>query len=136
VTRKITNGAARIKAGLEKEVRLGNLEARRDWGFSGDYVEAMWRMLQHNEPDDFVIATGKSHSVKEFAERAFHAVGLDWKKYVVEDKMFYRPAEVMVLQGDYSKAKRVLGWEPRVSFEELVQMMVEEDLKTVGLLVA
>jgi len=136
VTRKITNGAARIKAGLEKEVRLGNLEAKRDWGFSGDYVEAMWRMLQHNEPDDFVIATGKSHSVKEFAERAFHAVGLDWKKYVVEDKMFYRPAEVMVLQGDYSKAKRVLGWEPRVSFEELVQMMVEEDLKTVGLLVA
>ena len=133
VTRKITNGAARIKAGLEKEVRLGNLEARRDWGFSGDYVEAMWRMLQHNEPDDYVIATGRSHSVKEFAERAFHAVGLDWKKYVVEDKMFYRPAEVMVLQGDYSKAKRVLGWEPRVSFEELVQMMVEEDLKTMGL---
>ncbi len=136
VTRKITNGAARIKAGLEKEVRLGNLEARRDWGFSGDYVEAMWRMLQHNEPDDYVIATGKSHSVKEFAEKAFHAVGLDWKKYVVEDEMFYRPAEVMVLQGDNSKAKRILGWEPRVSFEELVKMMVEEDLKTVGLHVA
>lgn len=133
VTRKITNGAARIKAGLAREVRLGNLDARRDWGFSGDYVEAMWRMLQHSEPDDYVIATNTSHSVREFAEKAFSAVGLNWEEHVVVDERFYRPAEVMVLQGDYSKAKRVLGWEPKVSLDQLVQMMVEEDLKTVGI---
>ena len=132
VTRKITNGAARIKAGVQREVRLGNLDARRDWGFSGYYVEAMWRMLQHGEPDDYVIATNTSHSVREFAERAFSAVGLNWSEYVVVDERFYRPAEVMVLQGDYSKARRVLGWEPKVGFDELIRMMVEEDLRSVG----
>ncbi|MDD5431394.1 MAG: GDP-mannose 4,6-dehydratase [Candidatus Omnitrophica bacterium] len=129
VTRKITNRVAEIKLGLAKELRLGNLEAKRDWGFSGDYVEAMWMMLQQAKPDDYVIATGETHSVKEFAEMAFRFVGLDWKKYVVADKTFYRPAEVNLLIGDYSKAKKILKWKPKVKFNELVKMMVEEDLK-------
>jgi len=129
VTRKITDGVARIKLGLSKELRLGNLEAKRDWGFAGDYVKAMWLMLQQDEPDDFVIATGESHSVKEFVELAFSFVDLDWKKYVVIDERFYRPVDVPLLQGDPSKAKRVLGWEAETSFEELVKMMVEHDLE-------
>jgi len=129
VTRKITDGAARIKLGLAKELRLGNLDAKRDWGFAGDYVEAMWLMLQQAKPEDYVIATGKTHSVKEFVDLAFKTVGLDWKKYVVIDKKLYRPAEVHQLCGDAGKAKRKLKWVPRVGFRELVKMMVEEDLK-------
>ena len=128
VTRKITDGVARIKLGLSKELRLGNLEAKRDWGYAGDYVKAMWLMLQQDKPDDYVIATGESHSVKEFVELAFSYVDLDWKEYVVIDKRFYRPVDVPLLQGDPSKAKRELGWEPEVSFEELVKTMVEHDL--------
>lgn len=128
VTRKISNGAARIKLGSNKELRLGNLEARRDWGFAGDYVKAMWLMLQQDEPDDYVIATNETHSVQEFAALAFEYVGLDWKDYVVVDERFYRPAEVYFLKGDYSKGKMKLGWEPSVPFEELVKMMVDEDL--------
>jgi GDPmannose 4,6-dehydratase len=129
VTRKITDGVARIKLGLAEELRLGNLEAKRDWGYAGDYVKAMWLMLQHDEPDDFVIATGESHSVKEFVELAFNLVGLNWKEYTVVDERFYRPVDVPLLQGDASKIKRVLGWEPETSFKELVQMMVERDLE-------
>lgn len=129
VTRKITSTVAKIKMGIEKKLRLGNLEAKRDWGFAGDYVRAMWLMLQQAEPDDYVIATGQVHSVKEFAELAFSYVGLDWEKYVVIDKAFYRPAEVNILKGDFSKARRRLGWKPTVKFEELVKMMVEADLK-------
>jgi len=129
VTRKISDGVARIKLGLAKELRLGNLEAKRDWGYAGDYVKAMWLMLQQDEPDDFVIATGETHSVKEFVELAFSYVGLDWKEYVVVDERFYRPVDVPLLQGDPSKAKKVLGWEPETSFEELVKMMVEHDLQ-------
>jgi GDPmannose 4,6-dehydratase len=129
VTRKITSGAARIKLGLEHELRLGNLEARRDWGFAGDYVEAMWLMLQQDGPDDYVIATNETHSVREFAELAFGYLGLDWKDHVRVDDTFYRPAEVYLLKGDYNKGKRVLGWEPRVEFQELVKMMVEADLQ-------
>ncbi|MBW1667543.1 MAG: GDP-mannose 4,6-dehydratase [Deltaproteobacteria bacterium] len=129
VTRKITSAAARIKLGLDKEIRLGNLEARRDWGHSKDYVRAMWLMLQHQEPEDFVIATGKSHSVRDFLETAFSCVGLDYHDYLVIDKDLYRPSEVNVLQGDASKARRKLGWEPTVSFEDLVKEMVESDLK-------
>jgi len=129
VTRKITNGVARIKLGLSNELRLGNLDAKRDWGYAGDYVEAMWLMLQQNAPDDFVVATGHTHTVKEFVEAAFGAAGLDWQKYVVIDPKFIRPAEVELLIGDPSKAKEKLGWEPRVSFNELVTMMVEGDLK-------
>ncbi|MFA5149989.1 MAG: GDP-mannose 4,6-dehydratase [Candidatus Omnitrophota bacterium] len=128
VTRKITNAAAEIKFGLARKLRLGNLEAKRDWGFSGDYVEAMWLMLQQDKPDDYVIATGETHTVREFMELAFKYAGLDWKKCVVIDKSFYRPAEVHVLKGDYSKAKKKFGWRPRVSFHELVKMMVEADL--------
>lgn len=128
VTRKITSAVARIKSGLENKLRLGNLEAKRDWGFAGDYVKAMWLMLQQDEPDDFVIATNETHSVKEFVELAFSYAGLDWKDYVVIDKMFYRPAEVHLLIGDYSKGKKKLGWEPTVKFEELVKMMVEADM--------
>ncbi|MBI2414141.1 MAG: GDP-mannose 4,6-dehydratase [Deltaproteobacteria bacterium] len=130
VTRKITNGVARIKLGLASELRLGNLDAKRDWGFAGDYVEAMWMMLQHNEPDDFVVATGETHSVREFVELAFGAAGLDWKKYVVIDPKFIRPAEVELLIGSPKKAKDKLGWSPKVSFPELVSMMVEGDLRT------
>ncbi len=128
VTRKISDGAARIKLGLAKELRLGNLDAKRDWGFAGDYVEAMWRMLQHKNAQDFVIASGESHTVREFVKLAFDRLGLDWRKYVKTDKRFYRPAEVNRLLGDPRKAKRVLGWKPRVSFEGLVHMMVDSDL--------
>jgi len=128
VTRKITNTVAKIKYGLANELRLGNLEAKRDWGFSGDYVEAMWFMLQQKKPDDYVIATGETHTIREFVEFAFKYVGLNYKKYVVIDKNFYRPAEVNILMGDYSKAKKKLGWKPRVKFKELVKMMVDADL--------
>lgn len=129
VTRKITDGVARIYRGLSKEIRLGNLEAKRDWGYAGDYVKAMWLMLQREMPDDYVIATGESHSVREFVELAFNEVGLDWKDYVKVDPKFLRPAEVEYLIGDYSKAKRVFGWEPDVKFEELVKMMVKADVE-------
>jgi len=115
VTRKITDGVAKIYHGLSKELRLGNLDAKRDWGFAGDYVKAMWLMLQQNEPDDYVIATGESHSVKEFVELAFEAVNLDWKNYVKIDNRFIRPADVPLLMGDATKAKEKLGWEPRTS---------------------
>jgi GDPmannose 4,6-dehydratase len=131
VTRKITNSVARIKLGLAHELRLGNLEARRDWGFAGDYVEAMWRMLQCEVPEDFVIGTGTTHSVREFCEVAFGCVGLDYRDYVVQDPLFYRPAEVDLLISDPSKAQRVLDWQPRVSFEELIHMMVEADVRRV-----
>lgn len=130
VTRKITNAVAKIKFGLEKQLKLGNLEARRDWGFSGDYVVAMWLMLQQDKPSDYVIATGEAHTIKEFAELAFKHAGLDYKKYVVIDKDLFRPAEVNILIGDYSKAKRDLGWEPKVRFKELVKMMVKADLNS------
>lgn len=129
VTRKITSGVARIKLGLAGELRIGNLEAKRDWGFAGDYVEAMWLMLQQNNPDDYVIATGETHTVKEFVQLAFDYAGLDWKKYVRIDKTFYRPAEVHILKGDYSKARKKLGWKPKVKFRELVEMMVDADLQ-------
>src|SRR5579875_2170089 len=129
VTRKVTHGAARIKLGLAKELRLGNLEARRDWGFAGDYVQAMWLMLQQDHPDDYVIATGESHTVQELVETAFTYVGLDWRKYVVQDPEFMRPAEVDLLIGDASKARRQLGWQPRVGFRELVHRMVDADLE-------
>ena len=129
VTRKITRAVARIKAGLQEKLYLGNLDAKRDWGYAPEYVEAMWLMLQQETPDDFVIATGKSHSVREFAQLAFDHVGLDWERYVEVDPKYYRPAEVDELVGDPSKAKRVLGWEPRTSFEELTRLMVEADVK-------
>jgi len=129
VTRKITDGVARIKLGLSKELRLGNLEAQRDWGFSGDYVEAMWRMLQQDKPDSFVIGMGETHSVREFCEIAFGHAGLDYKEFVVQDERFYRPAEVDLLISDPSKARAVLGWEPEVNFRELVTMMVNADLE-------
>lgn len=127
VTRKITRAATRIKEGLQSKLYLGNLEARRDWGFAGDYVEAMWRMLQHDAPDDFVIATGETHSVAEFAEAVFRRVGLDWKQFVEIDDRYRRPTEVDALQGDASKARRVLGWRPRVGFTDLVRMMTDHD---------
>src|SRR3972149_2965263 len=129
VTRKITDGVARIKMGLANELRLGNLDAKRDWGFAGDYVKAMWLMLQQTEPDDYVVATGETHSVREFVETAFGAAALDWKKYVVIDPKFLRPAEVELLVGDPAKARTKLGWEPKVTFGELVQMMVDADIK-------
>ncbi len=128
VTRKVTEAVARIHLGLQKELRLGNLEARRDWGFAGDYVEAMWMMLQQAEPDDFVVATGESHTVGELAEIAFRHVGLDWKTYVREDPSLKRPAEVDLLVGDASKAQAKLGWKPRVSFAQLIAMMVDADV--------
>ena len=128
VTRKISDGVARIKLGIQEKLRLGNLEARRDWGFAGDYVRAMWLMLARPQPDDYVIATGRTHTVRDFCRLAFEAVGLDYERYVVEDPRFVRPAEVDVLIGDASKAKRVLGWTPSVTFEELVGRMVEADL--------
>ena len=131
VTRKITHAVARIKLGLAKELRLGNLEAQRDWGFAGDYVEAMWLMLQQDQPDDYVIATGHTHSVREFAKLAFDTVGLNYEDYVVTDPKFLRPAEVDLLVGDPSKAAKKLNWRPKVSFEELAAMMVEADLKRV-----
>ena len=129
VTRKITNAVAEIKYGLTNKLYLGNLDAKRDWGFAGDYVKAMWLMLNQDKPDDYVIATGETHSVKEFVEMAFSYAGLNWKKYVVKDKTFYRPAEVHLLIGDYSKAKKKFGWQPKVKFEELVRMMVENDIE-------
>ena len=128
VTRKISDGVARIKLGLQTQLRLGNLEARRDWGFAGDYVRAMWSMLQHDEPQDYVIATGRTHSVREFCRLAFEAVDLDFERYVVEDPRFMRPAEVDLLIGDPSKAKRVLDWEPHVTFEQLIERMVSADM--------
>jgi GDPmannose 4,6-dehydratase len=129
VTRKITNAAAKIKLGLQKQVQLGNLDSERDWGFAGDYVEAMHLMLQQDRPDDFVIATGATHSVREFCEIAFSTLGLDYREHVAsDDARFLRPAEVDMLIGDASKARTVLGWEPKVSFAELVAMMVESDL--------
>ncbi|MFO0881138.1 MAG: GDP-mannose 4,6-dehydratase [Gemmataceae bacterium] len=131
VTRKITHHVAQIKCGLTNELRLGNLSAKRDWGYAGDYVQAMWLMLQQDTPDDFVVGTGETHTVEEFVEIAFGHVGLDWKKYVVIDPKFVRPAEVDLLLGNPGKAKRVLGWEPTVSFEGLVKMMVDSDLALV-----
>ncbi|MEW6242155.1 MAG: GDP-mannose 4,6-dehydratase [Chloroflexota bacterium] len=132
VTRKISDGVARIKLGLAKDLHLGNLEARRDWGFAGDYVQAMWLMLQHERPDNFVIGSGETHSVKEFCEIAFGHAGLDYKDHVVQDERYYRPAEVDLLISDPSKAGRELGWEPRVGFRELVTMMVDADLQRLG----
>jgi GDPmannose 4,6-dehydratase len=129
VTRKVTYNAARIKLGLAKELRLGNLEAKRDWGFAGDYVKAMWLMLQQQEPDDFVIATGENHSVRELAEIAFAYLDLDYKDFVMIDERFIRPAEVDILIGDCSKAREKLGWIPGVKFQELVKMMVDADMK-------
>ncbi len=129
VTRKVTYGAARIKLGLADELRLGNMEARRDWGYAGDYVRAMWLMLQQDKPDNYVIGSGTTHSVRELCEVAFGCLDLDWEKYVVVDPKFYRPAEVDLLVSDPSKARRVLGWEPIVSFQELVQMMVGTDME-------
>jgi GDPmannose 4,6-dehydratase len=129
VTRKVTDGAARIKLGLARELRLGNLDARRDWGFAGDYVDAMWRMLQRPEPRDYVIGTGHTHSVRELVEAAFGHVGLDWRKHVITDPKYIRPAEVDLLQADPSKARKELGWSPKVGFSELVAMMVDADLE-------
>ncbi len=129
VTRKISDGVARIKQGLASELRLGNLDSCRDWGFAGDYVRAMWLMLQQPQPSDFVIATGQSHSVRDFCEIAFSHVGLDWRKFVRQDPRFMRPAEVDHLIGDASRARRLLGWEPTISFEALVRMMVDADLE-------
>jgi len=132
VTRKITDGVARIKLGLSDELRLGNLDSQRDWGFAGDYVRAMHMMLQQDAPDDFVIATGETHSIKDFLDIAFGHVDLEWQKYVKQDPRYMRPAEVDQLIGDFSKAKQVLGWEPSVSFRELVTMMVDHDLELLG----
>jgi GDPmannose 4,6-dehydratase len=133
VTRKITHGVARIKNGLDTELRLGNLEAQRDWGFAGDYVDAMWRMLQQDSPSDFVISTGVTHSVREFCEIAFSHAGLDYEEYVVQDERFFRPAEVDLLVGDAAKARTVLGWEPRTTFAELVTSMVDADLEEIAI---
>jgi len=129
VTRKISDGVARIKLGLATELRLGNLDARRDWGYAGDYVDAMWRMLQHGEPDDYVVGTGETHSVREFAEAAFARVGLDWERYVRVDPALVRPAEVDLLLADPAKARTQLGWRPGVGFGELVAMMVDADVE-------
>ncbi len=129
VTRKISDGAARIKLGLAHELRLGNMEAQRDWGYAPDYVRAMWLMLQQDTPGDFVVATGQTHSVREFAELAFRHVGLDYRDYIIQDERFMRPAEVELLVGNPQKARDVLGWQPEVSFEQLVQRMVESDLE-------
>jgi GDPmannose 4,6-dehydratase len=130
VTRKITNAAARIKLGLQNELRMGNLQARRDWGFAGDYVRAMWLMLQQDQPDDYVVGSGKTHTVQEFVEIAFSRVGLDWQDFVVVDPKFLRPAEVDLLLADSTKARTRLGWQPHVSFEDLVHMMVDADVAT------
>jgi len=128
VTRKISNAVAKISLSIENELNLGNLEAKRDWGYAPEYVESMWLMLQQKEPDDYVIATNEAHSVKEFVEKAFHVVGLDWQEYVKVDKRFIRPLDVNFLQGDYSKAKQKLNWKPKVKFDKLVEIMVKEDL--------
>jgi GDPmannose 4,6-dehydratase len=132
VTRKISHAVAQIKLGLSQQLRLGNLQAKRDWGFAGDYVHAMWRMLQQDAPDDFVIGTGETHSVQQFVEAAFARVGLDWRDYVVIDPQFYRPAEVDLLVADPRKAKAQLGWQPSVGFHELVNMMVDADLASLS----
>jgi GDPmannose 4,6-dehydratase len=132
VTRKITMGVAAIKRGLAKDLRLGNLEAKRDWGYARDYVEAMWLMLQQPKPDDFVVATGETHSVREFLEEAFSCVGLHWQDYVKVDPKYFRPAEVDVLLGDPTKARTALGWAPKVSFKQLVRLMVDADLEGDG----
>ena len=129
VTRKITNAVAKIKLGMASELRLGNLEAQRDWGYAADYVRGMWLMLQHDRPDDFVISTGETHSVRHFCEEAFGHVDLDWQEFVVQDERFYRPAEVDLLVGDPSKAREILGWEPSVDFGQLVRLMVDADLE-------
>jgi GDPmannose 4,6-dehydratase len=129
VSRKVTDGVARIACGLATELRLGNLEARRDWGYAGDYVEAMWLMLQQDVPDDYVVATGETHSVRDLVEGAFGAAGLEWRRYVVVDPTLRRPAEVELLQGDASKARRHLGWKPTVAFHDLIEMMVKADLQ-------
>ncbi|MCB9138275.1 MAG: GDP-mannose 4,6-dehydratase [Caldilineaceae bacterium] len=129
VTHKITYGASRIKLGLADELRLGNLEARRDWGYAADYVRAMWLMLQQDAPDDYVVATGETHSVREFVEEAFSYLDLDWQAYVVQDPKFYRPAEVDLLVGDPAKARAILGWEPSVTFRELVRLMIDADME-------
>jgi len=129
VTRKISDGVARIKLGHAKQLHLGNLEAQRDWGFAGDYVDAMWRMLQHDKPDNFVVGMGETHSVREFCEIAFNHVGLDYNDFIVQDEKFYRPAEVDLLISDPSKVRSVLGWEPAIGFKELVTMMVDSDMR-------
>ena len=129
VTRKITRAATRIKLGLQEKLYLGNLDAKRDWGYAGDYVEAMWLILQQDKPDDFVIATGETHSVREFVEEVFGCLDMDWHKYDEVDPVYFRPAEVDMLQGDATKAAKVLGWKPKVSFKELAKMMTEADLK-------
>jgi GDPmannose 4,6-dehydratase len=129
VTRRVTDGVARIKLGLAKELTLGNLDARRDWGFAGDYVRAMWLMLQQSKPDDYVIGTGRTHSVRELVDLAFRHVGLDWRPHVKVDQALVRPAEVDILQADPHKAKATLGWVPEVSFEQLIAMMVDADLQ-------
>jgi len=129
VTRKISHGVARIALGLDRELRLGNLDAQRDWGYAGDYVRAMWLMLQQDQPGDYVVATGQTHSVRRFCELAFACAGLDYRNYVVVDERFFRPAEVDLLVGDPSRAREKLGWKPEVSFEQLVEMMVEADLR-------
>jgi GDPmannose 4,6-dehydratase len=133
VTRKITYGVARIKLGLAQELRLGNLESRRDWGYAGDYVEAMWMMMQMDEPEDFVIGTGETHSVRELCDLAFRHVGLNYEEFVVQDPRFYRPAEVDLLVAEPKKAQEKLGWLPKINFEELIQRMVDADLKRLAL---
>ena len=132
VTRKITRAVAAIKAGLQDKLYLGNLDARRDWGYAPEYVEAMWLMLQQDTPDDYVIATGETHTVKEFLEAAFSHVGLDWQRYVEVNPRYFRPSEVDLLVGDATKAKRMLGWQPKVTFEALVRLMVDADVEAVG----
>jgi GDPmannose 4,6-dehydratase len=130
VTRKVTNAVARIKLGLQSELVLGDLEPRRDWGYAGDYVRAMWAMLQQDHPDDYVVATGQTHSVREFVAAAFGAAGIDdWERYIRQDPRFFRPAEVDLLVGDATKAREQLGWRPEVDFESLVERMVQHDLK-------
>jgi GDPmannose 4,6-dehydratase len=129
VTRKITRAATRIKMGLQEKLYLGNLDAKRDWGYARDYVEAMWLMMQADEPDDYVIATGETHSVREFVEEAFHCLDLEWQKYVEIDPWYYRPSEVDLLLGDATRARTKLGWEPKVKFKDLVRLMIEHDLK-------
>lgn len=129
VTRKITRAAARIRLGLQDKLYLGNLEAKRDWGFAGDFVKSMWFMLQQDEPDDYIIATGENHSVREFAEKVFQKLDLDWEEYIAIDQRYFRPTEVDVLLGDYRKAQEKLGWKPKVGFDQLIDMMVEADLE-------
>ncbi len=128
VTRKISNGVARIALGLEKELKVGNIETKRDWGYAPEYVESMWLMLQQEEPDDYVIATNETHSVKEFILKAFNLVGLNWEKYVKSEKRLFRPLDVDLLRGDYAKARKKLGWQPKVRFDKLVEIMVKEDI--------